>query len=272
MMTYRDVLVHVSRAETPALAAAIDFARRQDARLIGLGICPPVWTGVGLDALPASAIEAIERANEQDLAEAKGRFDRAAERHGYAGRCEWRSSRGDMVTVTAVHGRYADVIVVDQSDPHWEPPSFGFAPELALTGGRPVLIIPRAGVTAVPGEHVVVAWNASREAARAVADAMPLLRRARRVDVLAVASPRVDQVPGIDIARHLASHDVQANVVVRESPDPDVPAEILNFIAEHGADLLVMGCYGHARLQEVIFGGVTRSILRTMTVPVLMSH
>jgi len=271
-MSYRDILVHVSRAETPALAAAVDFARRQDARLIGLGICPPVWTGVGLDALPASAIDAIERANAEDLAEAKRRFERTAERYGYSGRCEWRSSRGDLVRVAAVHGRYADAIVVDQSDPHWEPPSFSFAAELALTGGRPVLIIPRAGATAMPCEHIVLAWNASREAARAVADAMPLLRRARQVDVLAVATPRADQVPGMDIARHLASHDVHANVVARELPDPDVPTEILNFIADHGADLLVMGCYGHARLQEMIFGGVTRSILRSMTVPVLMSH
>ncbi len=272
-MSYRDVLVHVGSAETPCLAAAIDFARRQDARLIGLAVCPPLWTGIGLDKLPPAAIEAVERANEEDLAEAKRRFDRTVDRYGYADRCEWRTSRGDLVVVMAVHGRYADVAVVDQSDLGWESPSFGLAPELGLASGRPVLVIPRAGPPpAISCERIVVAWNASREAARAVADAMPLLQRARQVDVLAVAPPMIDQIPGIDIARHLASHDVRANVVVRENPDPDVAMEILDFTADRGADLLVMGCYGHARLHEVIFGGVTRSVLRSMTVPVLMSH
>lgn len=272
-MPYRDVLVHVGSDETPALAAAIDFARRQDARLIGLGVRRDVWTGlVGMEALPASAIEALERANDQDLADAKHRFEATIERYGYAGHCEWRAGRGDLVDTIAVHGRYADVVVVDQSDPDRESASFGLAPELALTGGRPVLIIPRAGAATTPCQHIVVAWNASREAARAVADTMPLLQRARQVDVLAVTPPKHDQIPGIDIARHLASHDIRADVVVREVPAPDVSTEILNFISDRSADLLVMGCYGHARFHEMIFGGVTRSILRSMTVPVLMSH
>ena len=271
-MPYRDVLVHVGSDETPALAVAIDFARRQEARLIGLAVRPPVFTGYGLHSLPAEALEAIERANEKEIAEAKRRFERITERSGYSGHCEWRSSQGEQVAVLAVHGRYADVIVVDQSDAHWEAPLLSLVPELTLTSGRPVLVIPRAGVTAVPCEHIVIAWNASRDAARAVADAMPLLQGARKVSVLAVTPPRRDQVPGMDIARHLASHDVQADVVVREAPDPDVPAEILNFMADRGGDLLVMGCYGHARFQEMIFGGVTRSILRSMTAPVLMSH
>lgn len=271
-MPYRDILVHVGSDETPALAAAIDFARRQDARLIGLGIRPPVWKAYGLHSLPKSAIEALERANDEEMADAKRRFEQTVERFGYTGHSEWRSSQGDMVTALAVHGRYADAIVVDQSDPKWEPSLLALAPELTLTSGRPVLVIPYTGVSAVPCDHIVVAWNASREAARAVADAMPLLQVARKVSVLAVTPPKRDQVPGMDIARHLAGHDVRADVVVREAPDPDVPAEILNFIADRGGDLLVMGCYGHARFQEMIFGGVTRSLLRSMTVPVLMSH
>jgi len=175
-MPYRDVLVHVGSDETPTLAAAIDFARRQEARLIGLGVRPPMWTGYGLHTLPAEAIEALERANEGDLAEAKRRFERTVERYGYTGHSEWRSSRGDLVSVAAIHGRYADVIVVDQSNPSWEPSLFALAPELTLTGGRPVLVIPRTEVTTVPCEHIVIAWNASREAARAVADAMPDLK------------------------------------------------------------------------------------------------
>ncbi|WP_342241764.1 universal stress protein [Inquilinus sp. OTU3971] len=197
-MSCRDILVHVDSTETPALAAATDFARRQDARLVGLGVHPQVWTGFGLHRLPATAIEALERANKEAIAEAKRRFDRNIERYGYADRAERRSSQGDLVAV--------------------------------------------------------VVWNGSREAARAVADAFPLLQRARQVDVVAIAPPKVDQIPGIDIARHLAGHDVRANVVAREGIDLDAAREILNCIADRGADLLVMGCYGQARLHEMIFG------------------
>jgi nucleotide-binding universal stress UspA family protein len=121
------------------------------------------------------------------------------------------------------------------------------------------------------GERVVVAWNASREAARAVADAMPILVQARKVDVLVVTPRLTDYVPGLDIARHLAAHGVTANVVDRERI-LDPASEILNFLAENDSDLLVMGCYGHARLREVIFGGVSLAMLKSMTVPVLMSH
>ena len=100
---------------------------------------------------------------------------------------------------------------------------------------------------------------------------MPILVKAERVDVLAVDHHRTDRVPGLDIARHLAAHGVKANVVVREKI-LDPASEILNFLAENDSDLLVMGCYGHSRLHEVVFGGVSQAMLNSMTVPVLMSH
>jgi nucleotide-binding universal stress UspA family protein len=271
-MSYKDILVHVRAGETPALAAAIRLARLHDARLIGLGVEAPTYAGLySPEPIPRSAIEALENAAAAELADAKTRFLTTVERHGYTSRSEWRSDRGSLMDSIGMHGRYADVIVVDQTDPKQDNPSFGLPAELALGSGRPVLIVPITGAQSTIGEHVAIAWNASREAARAVADAMPILVKARKVDVLAVDQRRTDRVPGLDIARHLAAHGVTANIVLREKI-LDPASEILNFLAESGADLLVMGCYGHARLHEVIFGGVSQAMLRSMTVPVLMSH
>jgi nucleotide-binding universal stress UspA family protein len=271
-MSYKDVLVHVGAAETPALAAAIGLARRHDARLIGLGVESFAYLGMyGVEPVPPSIVEAFEDAAAAELEAAKSRFDKTVEQYGYAGRSEWRSERGILVESIGFNGRYADVIVVDQTDPSHSHPPFGLPAELALGSGRPVMIIPFIGTRSPIGDHVAVAWNASREAARAVADAMPILVKAQRVDVLAVDHHRTDRMPGLDIARHLAAHGVTANVVMREKV-LDPATEILNFLAENGSDLLVMGCYGHARLREVIFGGVSQAMLKSMTVPVLMSH
>jgi nucleotide-binding universal stress UspA family protein len=122
----------------------------------------------------------------------------------------------------------------------------------------------------------MVAWNASREAARAIGDAMPLLERAKAVTVASV-NARPDarghgEDPGADIGAHLARHGVRVDVTRLEARDIDVPNAILSHLADAGSDLLVMGCYGHSRLREMVLGGVTRTILREMTVPVLMAH
>ncbi|WP_342238985.1 universal stress protein [Inquilinus sp. OTU3971] len=271
-MPYKDVLVHVGTTETPALAAAIGFARRHDARLIGLGVQNYAYVGMcGIEPIPPSVIAALENAAAAELAATRSRFDKTVDRYGYTDRSEWRAERGIMVESIGFNGRYADVIVVDQTNPSHDYPPFGLPAELALGSGRPVMVIPFIGVRGAIGERVAVAWNASREAARAVSDAMPVLVKAQRVDVLAVDHHRADRVPGLDIARHLAAHGVTANVVAREKV-LDPASEILNFLAENDSDLLVMGCYGHIRLHEVIFGGVSQAMLKSMTVPVLMSH
>jgi nucleotide-binding universal stress UspA family protein len=137
-------------------------------------------------------------------------------------------------------------------------------------------VIPFAGDFPVIGEHVLVAWNASREATRAVADALPLLSRARAVTVLAI-NPRHGigghgDVPAADIALHLARHGVRAEAAHTIATDiPDAEA-LLSYAADIGADLIVAGGYGHSRARELVFGGVTRSLLKEMTVPVLLSH
>jgi nucleotide-binding universal stress UspA family protein len=145
-----------------------------------------------------------------------------------------------------------------------------------IDSGRPVLAIPYAGNFESIGQRVLVGWNASREASRAVHDALPLLAKAESTCVF-LANPKRGlaahgEEPGADIARHLARHGLKVEVAKTVADDVADSALLLNHASDMGADLLVMGAYGHSRLREFILGGVTRSLLREMTVPVLLSH
>ncbi len=147
---------------------------------------------------------------------------------------------------------------------------------LVMSAGRPALVIPYIGAPEGFGRTVTLAWDAGREAARTVADAMPLLERAEQVHVLAV-NPRSGisghgEEPGADIALHLARHGITAEVNHTHAQDVGVGDAILSWLSDSGSDLLVMGAYGHSRLRELVLGGVTRRLLDSMTVPVLISH
>jgi nucleotide-binding universal stress UspA family protein len=137
-----------------------------------------------------------------------------------------------------------------------------------------VIFVPYIFKGAAQLDRVMVCWDGSRAATRAVADSLPLLGKAKQVEIVIVASgrPKSDEVPGADLAQHLARHGLKVDVKRITSPDIDVPSTILSYAADSSADLIVMGGYGHSRLREFVLGGVTRSLLESMTVPVLMSH
>jgi nucleotide-binding universal stress UspA family protein len=143
-----------------------------------------------------------------------------------------------------------------------------------LAAGRPVVILPSVGTFATLGRRILVAWNPSREATRAVTDAIPLLRLADLVHVMAV-NPKATEhgtVAGADIGLYLARHGVRVEIKTDHGAEIDVGNELLSRAADLDADLIVMGGYGHSRLKEWVLGGATRTILESMTVPVLMSH
>jgi nucleotide-binding universal stress UspA family protein len=145
-----------------------------------------------------------------------------------------------------------------------------------MTSGRPLLVVPFAGSYEAVGHNVLVGWNGSGEAARAINDALPLLKQAKKVTVLAI-NPRHGiggdgDVPAADIALHLARHGVTAEAAHTIASDISEGDALLSYAADLGVDLLVCGMYGHSPLRERAFGGVTRSLLTEMTVPVLMSH
>jgi nucleotide-binding universal stress UspA family protein len=149
-----------------------------------------------------------------------------------------------------------------------------FVEHVALGAGRPVVVVPYAGAFAAIGKRALVAWNGSREATRALTDAIPLLREADKV-YLMVFNRRgngTHNLPGADIGLYLARHGVTVEVSVQASDEVDVGNQILSRVADLDIDLIVMGAYGHSRMRELVLGGVTRTIFDSMTAPVFMSH
>jgi nucleotide-binding universal stress UspA family protein len=191
---------------------------------------------------------------------------------------EWRASSRDALGAALLSARYADIVIAGQRPPSKEDDTAiarDFCEELVLAAGRPVLFVPYAGRFASFGKRVLVAWNASRESARAVTDALPILQRAETVQVVAfepVQGGDHGDIPGADISLYLARHGVKVTAAQQRSEGVDVGSQVLSRAADLDADLIVMGAYGHSRLREIVLGGVTRTILESMTVPTLMSH
>ena len=151
-------------------------------------------------------------------------------------------------------------------------PALNLADDLILTSAKPILSVPWQGDFSNIGSNVLIAWNSSAQASRAVHDAMPILQQADSVRVLTVGPEETGHIPGAEITAHLTRHGVKADAehVVKGS---DATGEIiLNYAGNTNADMIVCGGWGHSRLLETVMGGVTRHLLRNMTVPVLMSH
>jgi nucleotide-binding universal stress UspA family protein len=273
-MPIAELLLHVDDAPSwPArVAAALDLARRHDAHLVGVGVSAPVVM-MGLEQVPTSLYAEAERIRREEQARGGERFREAMRHGGYEASSEWRSVDGSAAEVLATHSRYADLTVVSQGDPQLQTGRAVELPgEIALLGGRPVLAIPHVGARTPLGRRVLVAWNGAREAARAVGDAMVFLQEADEVHVLVISEDGMRETAGLDLARFLARHGVQAEVETVGSGGLGAGDLILNSAMERGSDLLVMGCYGHSRWREAVFGGASRALLRAMTVPTLLSH
>ena len=275
---YKTLLVPVDGRPRSArsLEVACRIAETFDAHLVGLFVKPTPYVPSAVRAEGGGQlIEEAQRKAVQELSdEARARFDAAIKASGIS-RAEWRTAEGERAAAMALHARYADLVIVNQTDPNADRAS-DFADEMLLAVGRPVLLVPYTGEQKTFAQNVLVCWNASREAARAVTDALPLLKGARMVTVLSVdgassASGHGDS-PGSDIALFLARHGIKAEVARTTSGDVDAGNIILSRAFDLGADLIVTGAYGHSRWREIVLGGVTRTLLYSMTVPVLMSH
>jgi nucleotide-binding universal stress UspA family protein len=281
-MSYKDLLV-VLDSETASrgrmdLAAAL--AERFAAHLVGLYLLPIPETPRHLGYYDPAMLEPFfrelrERAQEV-CAKEREAFEHAASLLGLS--AEWRMVEAGAESDAAVHARYADLTILGQLDPdRGDAELIRPRPEhVTLASGRPVLVVPYAGHFETVGRRVLIGWNASREATRAVNDAMPLLIAADVVTVLTIdAREGPDahgELPGADISLHLARHGV--NATIERTVSAGIPAGdvLLSRAADLGADLLVIGAYGHSRVRELLLGGATRSILQSMTLPVLMSH
>jgi nucleotide-binding universal stress UspA family protein len=257
-MGFKTILVHCDMAPEASrrLALAAAMAERHAAHLVGVHARPPLQVsaffegGVAMDALFAS----YEAGLKAEAATVRAAFEDPL--RGRAISHEWRTADGYADSVLAGQARYADLLVVGQANPD--------------------LPTSRAGPQRTPGTNVLLCWNASRESARAAADALPLLRDAKTVTIL-VVDPRSSldghgAEPGADVATWLARHGVRVMVQREIAADNDVGGVILSRASDLDVDLIVMGLYGHRRLREMILGGASRTLLAETTVPLFVSH
>lgn len=282
-MSYKTILVHVDKskhsAERVKLAAAI--ALNEDAHLIGAaptGVSRYIYQagmlgdGAGFTAHLEAHMEVLRQQGKEALQE----FEKTVQRMG-VNSFESHLVDDEAGAGVSLQAHYSDLVVIGQTD--LEDPSPATLPDfpeyVVINSGRPVMIVPYAGQFDTVGKRVLVAWDASTSATRAVTAAIPLLKRADIVEVLVFnADDQGDahgEQPGADIALYLARHNIRVNVV-RQKSKIDIGNALLSAATDFASDLIVMGGYGHSRLREFVLGGATRGMLASMTVPTLMSH
>jgi nucleotide-binding universal stress UspA family protein len=274
----KDIVVNlgVGGKASPAGDYAVSVAATFDAHLAGIAfLFDPIVPVSGAGYILAEVIETQERDNEAATKAALQRFTAASTRTGVT--AEPLTLSASFAGVGEQFGRIArrfDLSIVGQAEPESSGVEEIIAESALFESGRPVIIVPYIQKAPLKLDRVMVCWDGSRAATRAIADAMPLLQRAGRVEVVIVADERgkKDEIEGADMGAHLARHGLNVEVNRTALGDIDVADVILSHAADAGSDFIVMGGYGHSRLREFVLGGVTRSIMRSMTAPVLMSH
>src|ERR1700691_3388842 len=274
----KDIVVNLAVGERTNQASeyAISLAAAFDAHLTGIAfLYDPIVPISGAGYIPGEVIESQERDSKAAAKAAIDRFAAASDRTGISADSLTVSASlagvGEMVSRLA---RRFDLSVVGQAEPEKSAIEEIIAEAALFESGRPVVVVPYIQKDPLKLDQAMVCWDGSRAAARAIGDAVPLLKKSKRVEIVIVANERgkADEIAGADLGEHLARHDLNVEVKRTVLGDVDVADVLLSHAADSGADFMVMGGYGHSRLREFVLGGVTRSIFRTMTVPVLMAH
>jgi nucleotide-binding universal stress UspA family protein len=275
---FKDIIVNLSAGKSGKIVGdyAISVASSLEAHITGVAIAfAPDIQAAGTALIPVDKIEALQRDNEAAAETVVDWFSAATARAGVS--AEKRILRANMSNAADQFGRIArrfDLAIVGQVQPDGSPVQAMISESTLFESGRPMIIVPYIQTVPLKLDRIMVCWDGSRPAARAIADAMTLLKRAGNIEVVSVTSERgkQDEIEGADMGRHLARHGLKVDVTRITRGELDVEDVLLSHAADSDADFLVMGGYGHSRLREFVLGGVTRSMLRTMTVPTLMSH
>jgi nucleotide-binding universal stress UspA family protein len=273
----KDIVVNLGLGQRdPAGDFAISVADAFEAHLLGVAfVYDPIIPGTVMGGIPPEFIESQRRESEKMARAATARFEQAAKRAGIS--YEVRSVNASIGGAAERLGHLArrfDLAIVGQPERDRAAAAEVVDEGVLFESGRPVIFVPYIQKAGLKLDHVMVCWDGSRAAARAIADSLPFLQKAKQVEIVMVASKagKNDEIPGADLGQHLARHGLKVDVKRITSPDIDVTSTILSYAADSSADMIVMGGYGHSRLREFILGGVTRGIFETMTVPALMSH
>lgn len=273
----KDIIVNLGLGEhDPAGNFAISVAEAFEAHVQGVAFAyEPVIPGTVMGGIPAEFIEAQRTESDQKAKAAAARFEQAAKRAGVSAESRILTASISGAADQLAHmARRFDLAIVGQAERENSMADEVVDEGVLFESGRPVIFVPYIQKAGLKLDRVMVCWDGSRAATRAIADALPLLQKAKKVEIVLIASKgfKADEAPGADLAKHLARHNLQVELKRITSPDIDVASTILSYSADSNADLIVMGGYGHSRLREFILGGATRGMLESMTVPVLMSH
>lgn len=279
MRGYKSIMVHVTTEEDASarIALAVDLAEQFDAHLIGLGAgCINVPAYAMDDGTAAAILLEVEDKNLQsDLQAAEARFFSMLKQGSV--KAEWRAFTDFPADVLAREARSADVVILGHE---WTASSAGIScaanpGDVLLRAGRPILLVPPK-ISQLAASRVLIAWKDTREARRAVMDALPILCGAEQVNVVEICEDDRDQEAAAsrakDVARYLVRHGIGAEGSASLLRESSVSAQIALAARQQGADLIVSGGYGHARLQEWVFGGMTRDLLRHSELCCLLSH
>ena len=277
-MAIKNILVHIdhSMACESRVNAAIDLARQSNARLSALFVVPDYFMPSYVEAQISTDI--ITQINDEAVARAKESMNKVKDQVSTAGlSIDVYIEEGNIIAILGDYARYTDLLVLGQNQPD-DPDNISeaLADHLVIEGGAPCLVIPFIGARKTLGKRILMAWNESRESARALKDALPLLKHADMVEVLFIKPKSHNQEHTSTqekvIISYLADHGITARVSLCIDNHLDPGNTILSQAVENDIDLVVMGAFGHSRLREMVLGGATHHLLKEMTVPVLISH
>ncbi len=273
-MTFKTIAVHIDDHDDciARIHTALDIARHFDAHLKGVYVrrslriptVSQIESGTGLIESQQSLIEELEQT-------ASSKFENATKTAGLDVVTEWCALDGPYEIALENQARYADLLIV--GPPGHEVYEANITDSVVLNTGGPVLALP-LGTNAAPGTHVLIGWNGTREAARAVHDAIPLIREAEQIRVTSIhTAPDIDANQAAKLCAHLSKHGIEAVSESHVLENPQHTAiKLLELAAEQRTDLIVIGAYAHRRIREIVFGGVTRDLLSDLKRPVFMSH
>ena len=274
----KDIIAYLTPSDSrdPAAEFAISVAETFEVHVAGVAFAyEPVIPASVMGGISVDLIENQRTENAQAAQAAIDKFNALTNREGLSS--ETRLLDASMAGGADLFGRLArrfDLSVVGQTEPDTVAPTDLVIEAAMFESGRPVIVVPYIQKDDLTLNHVMACWDGSKTAARAIADAMPFLKRAKMVELVIVTGEegKSDELPGVDYGQHLARHNLNVDVKRIARGSVDVQDVILSYAADSGTDLIVMGGYGHSRLRQFILGGVTRSILSSMTVPVLLAH
>jgi len=281
-MSLQNILVVATSCQKTnenTIRSALKLASHHNAHLTGVFVVPPLDIPVYFNAPPPqSLVEAQSKASAEALDQSSKLFETLTKKYGWENRVTWRSFEGNPIDIISINARYADITIMGQQKSVEEDYIYSpYIEDIIMSSGKPVLVIPETGIEdQIFSNRVLVAWDSSREAARAVSDSMLFLEKAEFVTVCVIDAnnkpPLSGETAAIQLTEHLARHQISAQANYEIVEKESVAEALIRKVKDTNSDMIVMGGYGESKLRQILMGSTTGYIMKNMTVPVLFSH